>query len=273
MKRFLFSIASSLFLATLASCGVQPTQIETPPNDELVAPSQIPNSPLPIRTTIPPATTTSAPDIVTPIANRTPPTIPPTQGDDSRPASPDYSIIPPLSQLVVTKKDRCLTDYELPIISEYLKVSEYDLTPSTRSEYCATDCVRRRWVAEGGSKLTLTVARLPTAADAAALLRDEWEQVAGSHSDWLGGVDDPYTGSDDAAWMGIPTPGLTAYYAFSRSVVFMFMEWTKVPQGYDIDWSLYAMENLAQLQLEKINEALGTPRPPLLSTPLAGCVP
>lgn len=180
-------------------------------------------------------------------------------------AFPDYSNIPPLNQLVITKEDVCLAKYSLPVIGEYRNVRETDLTSSTDPKYCLIDCVRRSWNAYNGANFTFTVVRAASPKDATALLEEELDRVQQLYSDrekYIGvGFDDPYAGEGDDSWAGKPYPGTTGYSAVVRSSVVVIMEWTQVPQGFDIEFDFSETDEFARIQFGKIANALGTSFP------------
>lgn len=180
-------------------------------------------------------------------------------------AFPDYSIIPPLENLIITKQDKCFSNYGFPIISQYGDAREIDLTPSTDPKYCMLDCARRRWIASDGARFTFTVARVASPSAAKTLLEEEYNKVEQLYSDRdkYSGIswDDPYLGQGDDSWAGNPVPGLTGYSAVARSSVVVIMEWTQVPQGLDLEFDFGATNEFARFQFGKIDNVLSTPFP------------
>lgn len=190
-------------------------------------------------------------------------------------ALPDYSNIPSLETLVLTKQDKCLSSYGFPIISEYGDAREIDLTPSTAPKYCRLDCARRRWIAPDGARFTFTVVRTASPSAAKTLLEEEFikvRQISSDREKYYGfALDDPYNGQGDDSWAGFPSPGVTGYSAIARSSILIIMEWTQVPQGLDLEFDFSTTSDFARIQFEKIDNALGTPFPSIDDQPI--CTP
>lgn len=182
-------------------------------------------------------------------------------------------IVIPLKDVIVELDDRCRTSYSLPILSEYADVTEIDTTADLAGDLCEVDCASRQWIAEGGSKVTLTVVRFAKDSRAIEEVSASWEKSRmREYATFEDGSGDPYTGPEDETWWG--TLGAEGRYESHRGVLYLSIDWNKALQGYDVDWSPHDMENLAQLQYWKLYESLGTPLPRLLSAPIGfWCVP
>ncbi len=176
--------------------------------------------------------------------------------------------------MAVTKNDVCLAQYWLPIITVYDNAKETDLTSSIDPEYCAIDCVRRKWSAGNGASFTFTILRVVSPTIATSLLKEELDRVQQLYADrekYIGiGFDDPYTGEGDNSWAGKPYPGLTGYSTVARSTILIIMEWTQAPQ-VDLEFDFGMTEEFTRLQFQKFDNALGTPFP--LSTAQEKCRP
>lgn len=222
------------------------TQTETPQSIIDISPKAILSTPTTQETQTPSPTNTAHPSF-------TPTTF------------PDYNNISPLTQLIITKKDICLANYSLPVITEYRDVREIDLTSSTDPKYCMIDCARHRWSASDGASFTFTVARLASPSATTTLLEEELARVQQLYSDrekYIGvGFDNPYTGKDDSSWAGKPYPGFTGYSAVARSSILIIMEWTQVLHGFDLEFDFGMTNEFVRIQFEKIDNVLGTPFP------------
>lgn len=168
-------------------------------------------------------------------------------------ATLSFDELPPLSDTVVTNVDFRPEFFPFPhiLIQEPIP-TQVDAT-SELAEQCSKDCIKKVWVVDDYSRLTLIMIRTPSASQAVNAVAYQWKIFTANEDEIIETLND-FSGTPDSDWLTYKWKDWA--FASSRGPVFLLLLWHINWEG-DIDgyWTAVELAALGQLQLQKLAEA------------------